>query len=229
MDLNIDWSKLKLVIKMIGFWTNINSWNICPSMVLEWWFCNKFAWVVFFCLDTKACIPHHLILDERFMIFDKYPLGIFKCGHTKKVEWFCTNGYLSQGWLSWSMLRLYHSYSDVNVIEDHINLVEEKHPFQLDPFLLNFEVCSFTFFHLNVSTQLAENLKMQWQLIKDKMLLSSLKKMRFKCLIEVVIFVEGVFLSWMVVVTKLEVVRDATFIRLKVPTRSTKTVLEETK
>jgi len=43
MDSNIDRSKLSPLIKMRGFWINVNSWNLCPSMVLGWWFCNKFA------------------------------------------------------------------------------------------------------------------------------------------------------------------------------------------
>jgi hypothetical protein len=43
MDSNINWSKLSPLIKMREFWTNINNWNLCPSMVLGWWFCNKFA------------------------------------------------------------------------------------------------------------------------------------------------------------------------------------------
>jgi hypothetical protein len=42
-------------------------------------------------------------------------------------------------------------------------------------------------------------------------------------------FVEGMFLSWMVMVTALKVVGNATFIRLKVLTRSTKTIEEEAK
>jgi hypothetical protein len=43
------------------------------------------------------------------------------------------------------------------------------------------------------------------------------------------IFIEGEFFSWMVIVTALEVVGDATFIRLKVSSQSTKTAKEEAK
>jgi hypothetical protein len=79
MNLNINWSKLSSLIKIREFWKNINNWNLCPSMVFGWWFCNKFAWVILFYIETKACIPHLLIWDERFMTLDKNHLRIFKC------------------------------------------------------------------------------------------------------------------------------------------------------
>jgi hypothetical protein len=44
--------------------------------------------MVFFCFEIKACIPHLLILDERFMTLDKNPLEIFKCEYKKKLSGF---------------------------------------------------------------------------------------------------------------------------------------------
>ena len=41
MNSNIDWLKLSFLIKIREFWTNVNSQNLCLSMVLGWWFCNK--------------------------------------------------------------------------------------------------------------------------------------------------------------------------------------------
>jgi hypothetical protein len=49
------------------------------------------------------------------------------------------------------------SDSDVNIIRDHMKLVEKVHTFRLDPTLLNLEVCSFTFIHLKILTRLAQN------------------------------------------------------------------------
>jgi len=46
----------------------------------------------FFGLKTEACIPYFLILDEIFIIFDKNPLEIFKCEHTKKLSGFTQMG-----------------------------------------------------------------------------------------------------------------------------------------
>jgi hypothetical protein len=43
----------------------------------------------------------------------------------------------------------------VNIIGNHLKLVEELHAFRLDPTLLNLEVCSFTFIYLKVPNQLA--------------------------------------------------------------------------
>jgi hypothetical protein len=48
-------------------------------------------------LKTKACIPHVLILDEIFVTFDKNPLGIFKCEHTKKLSGFTQIDILVKG------------------------------------------------------------------------------------------------------------------------------------
>jgi hypothetical protein len=44
--------------------------------------------VVFFFLETKTSISHLLISDERFMAFNKNPLGVFKCEHKKKLGGF---------------------------------------------------------------------------------------------------------------------------------------------
>jgi hypothetical protein len=69
---------------------------------------------------------------------------------------------------------------DVNVIGDHLNLVEKMHTFCLDPSLLNLKVCSSTFICLKVSTRSAQNLKMQWWRIRDKMSETSIEKLRCK-------------------------------------------------
>jgi len=45
-------------------------------------------------LETKAYIPHHLIMDERFMTLDKNPLKNFKYEHTKKLSGFVQIGIL---------------------------------------------------------------------------------------------------------------------------------------
>ena len=44
--------------------------------------------MVFSFLETKISISHLLISDERFMAFDKNPLGVFKCEHKKKLGGF---------------------------------------------------------------------------------------------------------------------------------------------
>jgi threonyl-tRNA synthetase len=68
------------------------------TFVLQWFwdvgFVTNFPrlFFFFFCLKTMACIPHVLILDERFMTFDKNPLRIFKCEHTKKLSGFAQVG-----------------------------------------------------------------------------------------------------------------------------------------
>jgi hypothetical protein len=54
------------------------------TFVLQWFL----GMVVFFFLETKACVSHLLILDERFMALDKNSLGFFKCEHTKKLGGF---------------------------------------------------------------------------------------------------------------------------------------------
>jgi len=41
MDSNIDRSKLSSLIKKREFWTNVNNQNLCLSMVLGQWFCDK--------------------------------------------------------------------------------------------------------------------------------------------------------------------------------------------
>jgi hypothetical protein len=50
--------------------------------------------VVFSFLETKTCISHLLILDERFMALDKNPLRVFKCEHTKRLGGFAQIGIL---------------------------------------------------------------------------------------------------------------------------------------
>lgn len=79
---------------------------------------------------------------------------------------------------------LHQSNSDINITRDHLKLVEEKHIFRLDPSLFNLKVYSSTFICLKVPTRSAQNLKMQWWLIGDKMLMSLLKKMRCKYLMK---------------------------------------------
>ena len=138
--------------------------------------------MVFFCFETKACIPHLLILDDKFITLDKNHLGIFKCEYKKKLSGFAQMSISI--WRFVAILRLHWSNFDVNVIEDHLNLVEVKHTFRLDPLLLNLKVYGLTFIHLKVPTWLAENLKIQWW-IRDKMLLSSLKKIECKHLMRV--------------------------------------------
>jgi len=47
----------------------------------------------------------------------------------------------------------------VNVIGNHMKLVEEMHTFHLDLTLLNLEVCIFIFIHSKVLTRSTLNLK----------------------------------------------------------------------
>jgi hypothetical protein len=63
--------------------------------------------------------------------------------------------------------------SDVNLIGNHLKLVEEA---CLDPALLNLKVRNFTFIRSNVSTRSAQNLKMQGKFIRDKKLETSMEK-----------------------------------------------------
>jgi len=79
----------------------------------------------------------------------------------EKVRWFCKNRYLDQGWLSWSLLRL---------CQRPPKMVKEMHTFHLDLSLLYLKVCSSTFIRLKVLTRLAQNLKIQWWMVRDKML-----------------------------------------------------------
>jgi hypothetical protein len=102
--------------------------------------------------------------------------------NTQKILVVLWNGYHVHRWLSYPLLRFCRSNSDVNIIEDDLIFVEEKHTFRLDPFLFNLKVYSSTFICLKVPTRSAQNLKMQWWLIEDKMLMSSLKRMRCKYL-----------------------------------------------
>jgi len=47
------------LIKMIELWTNVNSWNLCPSMVFG---DGDFALVFFALLEINACLPHLQIM-----------------------------------------------------------------------------------------------------------------------------------------------------------------------
>jgi len=66
--------------------------------------------------------------------------------------------------------------SDVNLIGNHLKLVEEVCTFHLDPASLNLKVRNFTFIRSNVSTRSAQNLKMQGKFIRDKKLETSMEK-----------------------------------------------------
>jgi len=48
--------------------------------------------VVFSFLETKTCISHFLILDERFIALDKNPPRVFKCEHMKMLCGFAQMG-----------------------------------------------------------------------------------------------------------------------------------------
>jgi hypothetical protein len=124
-----------------------------------------------------------LILREVFSTFDKKPLGIFKCGHMTKLGAFCSNEYLSQGWLGLPLSKLRWSNSNLIIIKYHLKLREGVHIFRLDLTLFNFEVYSFTLTRLKVSTQSVQNLKIEWRLIRDKMLGTSMEKLGCKRLI----------------------------------------------
>jgi hypothetical protein len=153
------------------------------TFILQWFLGMVVLPRSFSFLKIKACISHLLISDEIFMALYKNHLRVFKCEHMKKLDGFCTNGYLSQGWLSWPFSRLCWRNSDVNVIRGHLNLVEQMHTFRLDPSLLYLEVCSSTFIRLNVPNRSTQNLKMQRWPIIDKILETSMKKLRYKRLI----------------------------------------------
>jgi len=146
------------------------------TFILHWFLGMVVLPKSFSFLKIKACISHLLITDEIFTVLNKNHLRVFKCEHMKKLNGFCTNGYLSQGWLSWPFSRLRWRNSDVNVIKSHMNLLEQMHTFRLVPSLVYLEVCSSTFIRLNVPTRSTQNLKMQRWPINDKILETSMKK-----------------------------------------------------
>jgi len=101
------------------------------------------------------------------------------------------------------------------------------HTFRLDQTLLDLEVYSFTSICFKVSTQLAQNLTMQWYLIRDKILLSLSNKMQCKCFMGVVdLCRRGVSYSNGDGYNP-SVAGDVIFIHIKVPTRSVKTSKEK--
>jgi hypothetical protein len=52
------------------------------------------SYMVFSFFETKLCISHLMISDERFMALDRNPLGFFKYEHTKRLGGFTQIGIL---------------------------------------------------------------------------------------------------------------------------------------
>jgi uncharacterized membrane protein YbjE (DUF340 family) len=100
-----------------------------------------------------------------------------------KNRLFLKNRCHSQDWLGWLLSTLRRSNSDVNVIENHLKLVEKVHTFCLDSNFLSLKVCNFIFICLIVSTWSAQNFKMQGKLIRYKMLETSMEKLGCKHII----------------------------------------------
>jgi hypothetical protein len=53
--------------------------------------------VVFSFFETKTCISHILISNERFMALDKNLLGVFNCEHTKMLSGFAQMSISAKG------------------------------------------------------------------------------------------------------------------------------------
>jgi len=181
------WSKWKSFGYVLQLWALYLCWfynGDFHNLVLE-------ILVLFPNLETKKLIFGILILKETWSTFYKNPLRRLEVWTNKNRLVVLRNGYHSHRWLSYPLSRFCRSNSNVIVIEDYLKLVERVHTFCLDLTLLNLEVCSFTSICLKVLTQSAQNLSMYWWLIKDKMLLRSLKKMECKRLIWVVDLYRG--------------------------------------
>jgi len=187
-------SKLGPLIKMEEFWVCFMAVSFVPMLVLQWWFHNLFLeiLVLFPNLETKKLISDILILKETWPTFDKNPLRRLEVWTNKNRLVVLWNEYHSHRWLSYPLSRFCQSNCNVIIIEDQLKLVEGVYIFCLDPTLLDLEVCSFTSICLKVPTWSSHNLQMYWWLIRDKMLLRSLKKMECKHLIWVVdLYKEG--------------------------------------
>ena len=186
-------SKLGPLIKIEEFWVCFTAVSSIPMLVLQWWFHNLVLeiLVLFPNLETKKLISGILILKETWPTFDKNALRRLQVWTNKNRLLVLRNGYHSHRWLSYPLLRSCRSNCNVIVIEDHLKLVERVHIFCLDLTLLDLEVCSFTSICLKVLTRSSQNLPMYWWLIRDKMLLRSLKKMKCKRLIWVVDLYRG--------------------------------------
>lgn len=69
MNSNINWSKLSSLIKIKGFWSIVNNWNLYLSIVLGCWFCKKFTrWFFFFWLKDRGM--HSLFSDFGWNIYN---------------------------------------------------------------------------------------------------------------------------------------------------------------
>ena len=140
--------------------------------------------------------------------------------NTWKESWFFTQLCFNHGWLSCLFFRLCRSNYDIIVAQDYLKLVEGMHIFHLNPTLLNLEVCSSTSKHLKLSTQSVKTVRADWFAYFQGLIGVILTSFTWNHLN----FVEGMHTFRLSPNLLILEVSSFTFMHLKLPTRSAKTV-----